>query len=138
MAYTPKTWQCGEPIMADDLNHMEQGIEAASSGGSDTLFVRYDHMEEVGQSYVYYFDKTWQEVHDALNAGKVVVTQVFSNDVPPLTVADGVIDVVCGAGSYGSQYEVATFRNLIDPDGTNLFDPLSAPMAYLTITKSGK
>ena len=24
MAYTPKIWQCGEPIMADDLNHMEQ------------------------------------------------------------------------------------------------------------------
>ena len=24
MAYTPKTWQCGETIMADDLNHMEQ------------------------------------------------------------------------------------------------------------------
>lgn len=31
MAYEPKTWECGETITADDLNHMEQGI--ANSGG---------------------------------------------------------------------------------------------------------
>lgn len=26
MTYTPKTWECGETITAEDLNHMEQGI----------------------------------------------------------------------------------------------------------------
>ena len=139
MAYTKQNWECGDLITADKMNHIEDGIEAASQGGGgDTIFVRYDHMEEVGQNYVYYFDKTWQEVHDALNAGKVVVTQVFSSTVVPLTVTDGGIDVICGATLYGSQYEVVTFGNLINPDGTNLFDPLSAPMAYLTISKSGK
>lgn len=34
MAYTKHTWQCGESISADLLNHMEQGIEDASGGGS--------------------------------------------------------------------------------------------------------
>ena len=28
MAYEPKTWECGEIITADDLNHIEQGIKA--------------------------------------------------------------------------------------------------------------
>lgn len=37
MAYTPKTWECNETITAEDLNHMEQGIaEASSGGGGDT------------------------------------------------------------------------------------------------------
>ena len=31
MAYEPKTWECGETITAEALNHMEQGI--ASGGG---------------------------------------------------------------------------------------------------------
>lgn len=31
--YTPKNWQCGETITAEDLNHMEQGIAEASEGG---------------------------------------------------------------------------------------------------------
>ena len=35
MAYAPKTWQNGEVIGADDLNHLEQGVASAvgSSGG---------------------------------------------------------------------------------------------------------
>ena len=34
MAYTPKTWACGDTITADELNRMEQGIaEASQSGG---------------------------------------------------------------------------------------------------------
>lgn len=31
--YTPKNWQCGETITAEDLNHMKQGIVEASEGG---------------------------------------------------------------------------------------------------------
>ena len=27
MAYTPKEWQCGDAITADDLNRMEEGIQ---------------------------------------------------------------------------------------------------------------
>ena len=34
MAYTKHTWQCGESISADLLNHMEDGIAEASGGGS--------------------------------------------------------------------------------------------------------
>ena len=37
MAYTPKTWECGDTITAEDLNHLEQGVEDA--GGYDCSVV---------------------------------------------------------------------------------------------------
>lgn len=33
MAYTPKVWQCGDTISAEELNRMEEGISSASGGG---------------------------------------------------------------------------------------------------------
>ena len=32
MAYEKQTWQCGDTITADKLNHMESGIEGAYGG----------------------------------------------------------------------------------------------------------
>ena len=32
MAYTPKEWQCGDTITAEELNRMEEGISSASGG----------------------------------------------------------------------------------------------------------
>ena len=37
MAYEPKTWECGDVVTADALNHIEQGI--AESGGGGTVEV---------------------------------------------------------------------------------------------------
>ena len=36
MAYEKQTWQCGETITADKLNHMEDGI--ANSGGGGAVY----------------------------------------------------------------------------------------------------
>lgn len=75
MAYTPKTWQCDDTITADELNRMEQGIAEASQsgGGTEPLIVRFDHderVEEGGEAItLHVYDKTWQEVHDALASG---------------------------------------------------------------------
>lgn len=33
MAYERHEWQCGESITAEKLNHMEEGIADAGSGG---------------------------------------------------------------------------------------------------------
>ena len=35
MSYTPKQWQCGDTISAEELNRMEQGIVEAGQGGGD-------------------------------------------------------------------------------------------------------
>lgn len=60
MAYTPKTWQCGDTITAEDLNHIEQGV-ANAGGGSALLAVNISY-DEQGRGRL---DKTWQEIYDA-------------------------------------------------------------------------
>lgn len=70
MAYTPKTWQCGEPIMADDLNHMEQGI--AQGGSVAPLIVHFQAM-------------TAAEITEAGLTG-VTVGDAFRLDTPTTTI----------------------------------------------------
>lgn len=55
MAYTPKTWTCGDTISADDLNRIEQAL--ANSGGGTPLVV-HDNEGTL--------DHTWQEIYDAM------------------------------------------------------------------------
>lgn len=80
MSYEPKTWECGETITADALNHIEQGI--ADSGGGTTLIVeevssRDATAEEcVNGGVVATFNHTWQEVKDAYDQGKTVYMQL--------------------------------------------------------------
>lgn len=70
MAYEKQTWACGDTITAEKLNHMEDGIEAASSGGGTPLVVNVTEREATpiecayGGS-VFTLDKTWQEISDA-------------------------------------------------------------------------
>lgn len=70
MAYTPKTWQCGETIMADDLNHMEQGI---AQGGSEPLIIHFTgESREEGDHTYYPTDATYNDVANAITSGKAV------------------------------------------------------------------
>ena len=55
MSYTKQTWQNGDIITAEKLNHMEDGI---SEGGGGALVVHID--EETGA-----LDKTWAEINAA-------------------------------------------------------------------------
>ena len=79
MAYTPKTWQCGEPIMADDLNHMEQGI---AQGGSVAPLIVHEQVmtaEEIaeagltGVSVAYRLDTPTATIKQALLSGRMVL-----------------------------------------------------------------
>ncbi len=72
MSYTPKTWNCGDTITAEDLNHIEQGI-ANSEGG--TLVIRADHQEGTAPLFITIYDKTYREVEDALASGQRVFIQ---------------------------------------------------------------
>lgn len=72
MAYEKQTWECGETITAEKLNHIEDGIADASSGGVLVVGIDHDIVNEgivVGAVY----DKTWKEVNDALVNGLYVV-----------------------------------------------------------------
>lgn len=78
MAYEPKTWECGDVVSADALNHMEQGI--ANAGGGGTLIIKQDNEASTAEKAVY--DKTWQEVYDALKNGTRVI-MLFETTLPP-------------------------------------------------------
>ena len=72
MAYTPKTWECGDIITPNELNRMEQGIEEAlGSGGSggDGVFLITPIDTEASPMV---FDKTEEEIIEAIDSNKNV------------------------------------------------------------------
>ena len=91
MAYEMHEWVCNEPITADKLNHMEQGIVEAQNdeSGSDVLIIREDTEASTSSRIVY--DKTWQEVYDALKNGTRVV--MLHETESPLLVANTNVEV---------------------------------------------
>lgn len=104
MAYEKQTWQCGDTISAEKLNHMEDGI-ADAGGGSSTLVVNGTTDEGTGTTTL---DKTWQEISDAF---------------PNVYLATGalkttVLSVMSGGGLYdvsvvyvnGSKISSTTYR----------------------------
>lgn len=74
MAYTPNVWKCGDTITADQLNRLEQAVAELSQGGgesSETLIIREQETQEDENRL--YFDKTFNEVYDALESGQRVI-----------------------------------------------------------------
>lgn len=69
MAYTKKTWECGETITADALNHIEDGIEEASQGGAEPLVL---HVISDDLNEMEYLDKTFGEIRRAFESGKPI------------------------------------------------------------------
>lgn len=77
MAYTPKTWQCGETIMADDLNHMEQGI--AQGGAVEPL--KFNVVETYSQTpneHRFTINGMFAEILNAFDQGIPIILW-FSN-----------------------------------------------------------
>ena len=66
MAYEKHTWENGELITAEKLNHMEDGIESSGGGGGnyldDVMWVNITTQD--GKTYS--ADKTWNELYEHL------------------------------------------------------------------------
>ena len=70
MAYTPTEWACGDAITAEKLNKIESELEALSqSGGSQSLIINAASIEGDATTKYVVTDKTWQQVHDAMESG---------------------------------------------------------------------
>lgn len=69
--YVPTTWECGDVVTAERLNHMEEGIEAANAccEGGSVLVVRATSFTIDGSTKAVETDTTWQEVADAIAEG---------------------------------------------------------------------
>jgi hypothetical protein len=74
MAYEKQTWQTGDIITAEKLNHMEDGIV----GG--TLVIGGFSYDNELESYTGTSDKTWQEIDNALAAGVRCISIIAGYD----------------------------------------------------------
>ncbi len=125
MSYTKKTWVTGEVIEASELNHMEDGIEAASSGGG----VLVVNVTQDGDTRV--CDKTAGEICAALPS-VAFISVVQADDDTQVTSVERV-------GSYavvteGEQAGACQIKTTIYEDGvwgTHEYIALSAD-AYPT------
>lgn len=68
MSYEKQTWETGQVITAEKLNHMEDGI------GGGILVVSEIETQE-GSKYRYSLSSTWQQILDATIA--IVKTQAY-------------------------------------------------------------
>ena len=67
MSYTKQTWQSGDKVTSAKLNHMEDGIAGA------VKVVPYTNENDSIT-----LGMTWQEIHDALEGGEVLVVPMTS------------------------------------------------------------
>ena len=59
MSYEKQTWQTGDTITAEKLNHIEDGIAGAGGGGVLVVYGTVDDDD------IMTLDHTWQEIYDA-------------------------------------------------------------------------
>lgn len=65
MAYVKQTWETGQTITADKLNHIEDGV--ANSGG---FLITANYDADLNKTIL---DKTWKEIKDMMGAGVACV-----------------------------------------------------------------
>lgn len=73
MAYEKQTWQTGETITAQKLNHMEDGI---ASGGSSDLFIISATQDPISEDIT--LDKTFAEINTAITNNQNIVMFTMS------------------------------------------------------------
>lgn len=91
MAYTRKTWECGDIVTAEALNNLEGGVEEAleccGSGGSEPLLVEIEiERKDTGAGHTYVvtntsINKTNTEIIDALQSNKLVLAEISVGDL---------------------------------------------------------
>jgi hypothetical protein len=71
MAYTKNTWKTGDIVSSQKLNHMEDGI-----ANSENVFIVGGATIDGNGDPTGTLDKTWQEIHDAMQSKICVATAV--------------------------------------------------------------
>lgn len=69
MSYSKTTWQTGDTVTAELLNHMEDGIAA----GESVMYVNVTYDSSGPTSFKYKLNHTYTEIKNAINAGNEVI-----------------------------------------------------------------
>ena len=130
MAYEKHTWECGETITAEKLNSLEGGVwealDCCSQGGTLIFTATAESVpcplnpSTTGTKLTY--SHFWQEIHDALAAGKRVVaikddgTEIRQDDVSVATTLGGyrITDGSTDDPTVFAIFEDATSKEYID------------------------
>ena len=97
MSYTPTTWQTGDTITAEKLNHMEDGIENANEPFVVTL-------TPTAEDFSGTMDKTVAEINTAYEAGQKIKFKVLTGQdtytLVPLSNVDKLSEEYPGFSAY--------------------------------------
>ncbi len=108
MAYEPTTWKSGDVVTSAKLNKLEKGVQDAGP-----LFIGYATFDVVKGTGT--LDHTWQEIHDAMASGRLVVLSRTTTD------ESATFDIVTKCNVTGDdEYNVGTIGDdftASSPDG---------------------
>lgn len=76
MAYTKNTWKTGDIVSSQKLNHMEDGI-----ANSENVFIVGGVTLDESDKPTGTLDKTWQEIHDAMQSKICIVVITLENEI---------------------------------------------------------
>lgn len=120
MSYDKQTWTNGEVITADKMNHIEDGIANSGGGGSSNIIMRVSRTEGTKT----YYDKTWQEVYDAIADGQLVLVSE-DVDVPQGVMLTMIVGV--GSGLDYDAYDTLETEYFADSSNSLLYKDSSEP-----------
>jgi len=113
MSYEKQTWNNGDIISAEKLNHIEDGIESSGTGSGNVFIVNCtndkDHTE-------YVLDKTWEQIHEAMNSGLAVFIFDKWNEQESITSTQVVKIFVIPKGQSSSDELYRVITNSSNPD----------------------
>lgn len=72
MSYTPTEWNTGDIVTAEKLNKVESGLSTVSN---NIVIVNTTRADEY-----WVLSKTWNEIHDAMIRGKIVIVIMIMDD----------------------------------------------------------
>ena len=91
MSYTKNTWNTGDIVTSEKLNRMEDGI----ASGENVFIVGGATYGDSGVEGT--LDKTWQEIHDAMQSKICIVVITNGNNITQVLIASAFVE----GGKYG-------------------------------------
>lgn len=130
MAYTKQNWECGDLITADKMNHIEEGIEDASSGGgTEPLIVHSQVMtaEEMAEA-----ELTGVVVALRLDTPTATIRQAFQSGRTVLLNQNDLWKMMIFVGTNNGIH-----RGMFAPDSNaSVVDAWESPSSYTYLIKA--
>ena len=122
MSYTPTNWASGDIITTEKLNKIEQGISEVSNinSGSSGIVQGPLIVSEASDGLVVVLNKTWQEIYNAVEAGRAIYL-TWDNDEPETLPARMSLILISAEWDAGGEWPSPYVVRFCDPDDPDRF-----------------